>query len=231
MGDPINKKQKRRMKMLKNIFGLIASMVFVAITLISAKMFEETNNKEASRKYIHIMLSNWWIIAMVFFDNPIFACICPAIFVVVNFISYKYNIIKTMERDEDKKDGLGTVYYAIALTILAYLTFGPLNNPIIGLCGIIVMGYGDGMAAVVGQSIKSKQFKIGKTTKSIAGSLTMLIITFIILSGFFVYTDVVWWFVKAGILSLIITIIEAVSIKGTDNITVPLSTALLLMLI
>ena len=28
--------------MLKNVFGLIASIVFVAITLISAKMFEET---------------------------------------------------------------------------------------------------------------------------------------------------------------------------------------------
>ena len=216
--------------MLKNVFGLIASMVFVAITLISSKMFEG-NNKEASRKYIHIMLSNWWIIAMVFFDNPIFACVCPAIFIVVNFISYKYNIIKTMERDDDKKDGLGTVYYAIALTVLAYFTFGPLNNPIIGLCGIIVMGYGDGMAAVVGQSIKSKSFKIGTTTKTLAGSLTMLIITFIILSGFFVYTNVAWWFVKASILALIITVIEAVSIKGTDNITVPLSTALLLILI
>lgn len=217
--------------MLKNIFGLIASAVFIGITLISSKMFEETNNKEASRKYIHIMLSNWWIIAMVFFDNPIFACIYPALFVVINFVSYKYNIIKTMERDEDKKDGLGTVYYAVALTVLAYLTFGPLNNPALGLCGIIVMGYGDGMAAIVGQSIKSKEFKIGRTTKTIAGSLTMLIITFIILSGFLVYTNVAWWFVKAIVFALVITVIEAISIKGTDNITVPLSTALLLMLI
>lgn len=216
--------------MLKNIFGLISSIVFIAITLISSKMFGE-NNKEASRKYIHIMLSNWWIIAMVFFNNPIFACICPAIFVVVNFVSYKYNIIKTMERDGDEKDGLGTVYYAIALAVLAYLTFGPLNNPIIGLCGVIVMGYGDGMAAVVGKSIRSKSFKIGTTTKTLAGSLTMLIITFIIISGFFVYTNVAGWFFKSIIISLIITIIEAVSIKGTDNITVPLSTALLLMLI
>ena len=216
--------------MIKNIFGLIASVVFIGITLISSKMFEG-NNKEASRKYIHIMLSNWWIIAMVFFDTPIFACICPALFVVINFISYKYNLIKTMERDEDKKDGLGTVYYAIALLILAYLTFGPLNNTLLGLCGVIVMGYGDGMAAVVGQSVKSKSFKIGSTTKTLAGSLTMLIITFVILAGFFVYTNVALWFLKAIILSLIITVIEAVSIKGTDNLTVPLSTALLLFLV
>lgn len=216
--------------MKRNIFGLIASTVYILIILISAKIFGKSE-KEASRKYIHIMLSNWWIIAMVFFDTPIFACILPGLFIIINFISYKFNLIKEMEREKEEQDGLGTVYYAISLFILAYLTFGPLNNTLIGLCGIIVMGYADGMAAIIGKAVKSPKFSIGKTTKTLAGCLTMLIITFIIVSGFLVFNNVEFWFFKAIFISLIITGVEAVSIKGTDNLTVPLITAGLLFLI
>ena len=107
-------------------------------------MFEKAG-KEASRKFIHIMLSNWWIIAIVFFDNMWWAALLPAIFVIINYVSFKTNLIKVMERDEGdvNKDSLGTVYYAISLLVLALITFGPVNNPLIGLCGILVMGYGD----------------------------------------------------------------------------------------
>ena len=58
----------------------------------------------------------------------------------------------------------------------------------------------------------------------------MLAITFIILSGFFVYIKIPYWYFKAAFISAIITVIEAVSIKGTDNLTVPLATVGLLFL-
>ena len=90
---------------MRNLFGLIVSAVFIIIVFVSSKLFVNVS-KEASRKYIHIMLSNWWIIAMVFFDNVIFASIGPVVFIVINFISYKFNIIKTMERDESERDGM-----------------------------------------------------------------------------------------------------------------------------
>ena len=45
----------------------------------------------------------------------------------------------------------------------------------IGLCAILIMGYGDGLAAVIGRNVKSKPYKIGNTTKTIAGSFTMFI--------------------------------------------------------
>ena len=49
------------------------------------------------------------------------------------------------------------------------------------------MGYSDGFAAIIGKSVKSPSYKIGTSKKTLAGSITMLAITFIILSGFFVY--------------------------------------------
>lgn len=216
---------------MSNIIGIIVSILFIGIIMAAGKLFEKAG-KEASRKFIHIMLSNWWIIAIVFFDNMWSAALLPLIFVVINYISFKTNLIKVMERDEgtENKDSLGTVYYAISLLILALITFGPLNNPIIGLCGILVMGYGDGLAAVIGQAIKSKTFKIAGNTKSIAGCITMFAVTGIILSGFLYYYSAEYWAIKSIVAAGIMTLIEAVSIKGTDNITVPLLTSLLAFL-
>ena len=217
---------------MNNVFGLIVSILYVGIIIVSAKVFEKAG-KEASRKYIHIMLSNWWIIAMVFFDNMFWAAAAPAIFVVVNYLSYKKGIIKVMERDESdsNKESLGTVYYALSLLILALITFGPLKNPVIGLCGILVMGYGDGLAAVIGQAIKSKEFIIAGNKKSLAGSLAMFCVTLMIFVGFLVYSNAEYIAIKSVLVAILMTIVEAVSIKGTDNLTVPLITSLLSLLI
>lgn len=215
---------------MRNIAGIVVSYLFIFLIIVAAKFFEKSG-KEASRKFIHIMLSNWWFIAMYFFYNPIWASFVPATFVIINWISYKKDIIKVMERDEKEKEGLGTVYYAISLLILAITTFGFINRPELGLVGILVMGYGDGLAAIIGRTIKSKSYKIGSTTKTIAGSATMLIVTFIIVSVFFVYCNISNWHIKSLIISLIVTIIEAISTKGTDNLTVPIATCAILAMV
>lgn len=213
---------------MSNVIGVLISILFIVIIMIVAGAFEKSG-KEATRKFIHIMVSNWWIIAMIFFDNMWCAAIVPALFVIVNYVSYKSNIIKVMEREEgeENKDSLGTVYYAISLLILALITFGPLENPLIGLCGAIVMGYGDGLAAVIGQRFKSKEFKIGNSKKTIAGSTAMFVITLMIMTGFFYYVGASLWLLKALVVAIIMTIVEAICPKGTDNLGVPLLTSVL----
>ncbi len=217
---------------MNNLFGIIVSIVYIGMIIVSAKVFEKSG-KEASRKYIHIMLSNWWVIAMIFFDNMLWASLVPGLFVIINYLSYKKGIIKVMERDagDDNKESLGTVYYALSLFILALITFGPVDNSAIGLCGILVMGYGDGLAAVIGQAMKSKKYKIAGNTKSVAGSAAMLIVTFIIMASFFVYNVTDYAVIKSILVAALMTIIEAISIKGTDNLTVPLATSLLALIL
>ena len=105
---------------MNNIIGIIISFVYIGALMLSAKYFEKFD-KEASRKFIHILLSNWWLILMAFFDNLVFAIVPPIAFVIINFLSYKGNVIKVMERDEENKDGLGTVYYAASLIPLVIL--------------------------------------------------------------------------------------------------------------
>lgn len=212
---------------MKNIMGIILSYVFIAIIIIVAKLFEKAG-KEASRKFIHIMLSNWWFLAMYFFDNVIWASIVPFSFVIINFISGKKNLIQVMEREESEKDGFGTVYYAISLLLLAIYTFGIIKRPEIGLCSVLVMGYGDGLAAIIGKRVNSLSYQIGKAEKTMVGSATMFFISFFIVAIFLcsMHTDL--WMLKSILVATSVTLLEAVSIKGTDNITVPIYTAVLL---
>lgn len=212
---------------MKNIFGIVVSYIFIGVVIVAAKFFEKAG-KEASRKFIHIALANWWFIAMYFFDNVLLLSIVPLSFVIINYISYKNNLISVMERTEDEKDGLGTVYYALSLLILSIFTFGIIRKPEIGLCSVLIMGYGDGLAAIIGRSVESFKYKIGKTTKSLAGSATMLFISFLISAIFLCKIGANLWMLKSILIAICVTVIEAVSIKGTDNITVPVLACLLL---
>ena len=217
-----------------NLLGIIVSYLYIGIVIIGAKIFNK-KGIEFSRKFIHIMLGNWWFIAMYFFTNVWFAMFVPVTFVIINYVSYKKNLIKVMEREEN--DGIGTVYYAIALLILTVVSFGIYKEPLLGLIPTLTMAYGDGFAAVFGKLIKSKKYKISGAKKSYAGSLTMFFITTLLIGGYLVlkYNQVFWqtahWPLITVMMAYCITGIEAVSSKGLDNITVPISTLLMLILI
>lgn len=214
-----------------NWLGIIISYLYIGIIIAGAKLFEK-RGEEASRKFIHIMLGNWWFIAMYFFTNVWFAIFVPITFVIINYVSYKQDLIKVMERKN--QDGLGTVYYAVSLFILAIVSFGIYQKPILGLIPNVIMAYGDGFVAVVGKCIKSKTYKVGETKKSIAGSITMFMISLIFITIFLTtrYTFELWQIVLIGIvMSGIVTIIEAISVKGIDNISVPVSMLVMLLMI
>ena len=219
---------------MNNFIGILVSYVYIALVIIGAKIFKK-KGKEASRKFIHIMLGNWWFIAMYYFTNVWFAAFVPATFVIINYIAYKKDLIKVMERDV--QDGLGTVYYAISLLILVIVSFGVYKEPSLGLIPNLVMAYGDGLAGLLGRMIKSKRYKLSDTKKSVAGSITMFVISTLLIGGYLLYwhKEIFWstphWPLVAVLIGFAITAIEAISEKGTDNITVPLGTLCLLLLI
>ena len=140
--------------------------------------------EEISRKFIHIALSNIWIIYCLFIDLLWVACILPAAFIVINSLSYKFKIFKTMEREEN--DGFGTVYYAISIllvTIFSYLQKQSNDrndrNAYYGIWRWVCCYFG--------KKVKSKEYKILGTTKSIAGSATMFVFSLVISCVVFLY--------------------------------------------
>ncbi len=208
---------------MNNLIGIIVMSVYIGIILVSSK-FVAKFGEEAGRKYVHIMLANVWFFIMYFFDSLIWASILPAAFVVINALSYKFNIMKSIERENN--DGFGTVYYAMSLLILCIATF-LIHKPAIGLLGTLIMGYGDGFAAIIGKKVKSPKYQIGNSKKSVAGSLTMFSISLIFSLIILNLLGANYFILKSFGIAVAATILEAISIKGLDNITVPIIVTLL----
>ena len=211
---------------MNNLVGVIVSAIYIAAVVVTSK-FMSKFGEEASRKFIHVLLSNVWIIYMLFIDSLVPACILPIAFVIINTLSYKFKLIKSMEREEN--DGFGTIYYAVSMLVVSIIAYVA-GDPRIGATGILIMGYGDVFAAIIGKKIKSKKYKIEKTTKSIAGSLTMFIISLFISFIVLKMIGVKYLIFDSFGIAVVATILEAISIKGFDNITVPVITTILTFL-
>ena len=211
----------------QNITGFILSYLFVFIIIGIATLLvkKELLGAETTRKIVHIGVSNWWLIAMAYFDNPWYPSIGALSFIIINYISYRFRVFRAMEA-ENQRDNLGTVYFPVSLLVLSIACFGGYAPLHVGAVGILVMGYGDGMASIVGANAGRHYFTILGNRKSLEGSAAMFFVSVII-----IWLISITMYPSAGILvillvSLAATVTEAFTPFGLDNLTVPLASSL-----
>ncbi len=207
--------------------GIIVSVLFVGSIIAVVSLFEKLGwlTGENARKSIHILSAHWWFIAMYYFDKPFEAAVVPALFIVVNYLSFRGGYIKSMERDDDLKN-LGTVYYAISLFVLAIWSFG-IEKPEIGGMGILVMGYADGLAAVVGKKYGFKKWTFIREEKSVVGSTTAFVAAVAVIAAFNLYFSMGLKVYEVLVLGLVAACLEAITPLGFDNLTVPIGISVL----
>lgn len=201
-------------------------LLVLALATLVAKIKKDTS--ELTRKLVHILAGNW-----VFF-TPHFTSLwavvfVPFVFVIVNALSLKYNLIPAMERRGETS--YGTVYYALSLLVLSATGF-ILDWPVLPLIGILIMTYGDGLAAVMGQAFgKTKPFSFAPH-KTLVGSVTLAICAFIITLAVLM-TDqsppLIGWpeaILLALMTALFSAFIELMGSKGLDNLVLPIGSGL-----
>ena len=206
-----------------NIIGLISAFLYVVLVILIATILQSKKiiSNEGSRKFIHIAVSNCWVIIMLFFDNVWLAVTPPIAFIIINYISYRFDLIKSMERSGQKD--LGTVYFSISLTILVLLSFW-LDAKYIGAIGVFILGYGDGLAAVFGKRYGTKKLFRNKTY---IGSLTMLLVSLTVSMILFGLFSPELMFAGSLIVSILATLIELYTPHDLDNITVPIGSSVI----
>lgn len=210
---------------LLSSYAFIGLMIGISTILSNKKIIGD----EGSRKLIHIGVSNWYFFALIFMRNPNdiwFTIIPPVSFIILNYLSYKTNLIKSMERNG--KGNLGTVYYPISLFVLVLSTFLIVENPYIGLLGVMIMGYGDGLAAVIGKKYGKKD--IGND-KSLIGVVTMFTVSLIVSSLIIGFREGIGFIWIAVVIALAASLIEYLTPKGLDNLSVPMGTSLIYYLL
>lgn len=181
---------------------------------------------EITRKIVHIGVGNvillaWWL------QTPAWMGVSASvIFSAVALLSYRFPILPGI--NSVGRPSLGTFFYAVSVGVLT-AWFWPRHQPEFAALGILTMTWGDGLAALVGQSLGRHRYELWGMQKSWEGSGTMAAVTGIVAWG--VLTGAYGWhgttIAIAGLLAIAATTLEAFSRLGIDNLTVPLGTAAL----
>ena len=210
---------------LESIFGLFISILYIVIIIgISTRLIHLPF--EFSRTFTHILVINWWFIASFFIIDYWMAISAPIFFIIFNTLNVMYNwipSINTKRRDSNK----GPIYYSIAVFLLTVATFHTPSFHIVGGIGLLVMAYGDGFAALIGQKYGTHAYTIFKGHKTLEGSLTMFIVSMIVVTTYQYIQLGQVEFIQVFMLSLIATLVEAISPHGIDNLFIPILVSLL----
>jgi len=226
------------MEYLRDILGIIATFVFVFLVIGIAELLRKRFNlsSDFTRKVIHVGVGNWIFLWPFTFQYWYTVCIPPAVFIALNYVSYRKEVFKAMERKE-KAGGLGTVYYAFSLTVLS-AAFWYVGEAWIAALGMMLMAWADGLADVIGRRYGSHRYSVFSSVKSIEGSTGFFIIgilssivTILFFTSFWNLVLRQSIFLIAVLISGFGTLIEALSPRGTDNLTVPILSSVLLALI
>lgn len=180
---------------------------------------------EHTRKFVHIAIGNiilpTWLLAV-----PLWLALTFGIaFSLVTLLSYRFNLLNSLGVD---RRGWGTFFYALSITLLIAF-YWPSGKQVAAVVGILVMTWGDALAALVGQRWGRIAYQVLGARKTLEGTATMVVVsfavTFAVLCSRFGATPTAA--LAAFTVALVAAALETVSFGGLDNLTVPLGSAVL----
>lgn len=200
--------------------------VWVGIILLIAWWLHRFAKAEPElvRKVVHIGTGNVILFAWLL-DMPASVGITASIVAsAVTLLSYIFPILPGI--NSVGRRSFGTFFYAASIGILI-AWFWPLPQPQYPAIGILIMAWGDGLAALIGKRFGKHKYKLLGSEKSWEGSLTMTLVSYLVSSLIlFCVQGNLWqtWVVSLAV-AIVATGLEAFSFFGIDNLTVPVGSA------
>lgn len=203
--------------------------IFFVIGLASIIDRSSKEKTEFPRKLIHILVGNWIFLGP-FFENYWTMIFTPLVFVILNYFSVKSSSFSTMNKTRDKEN-FGTVYYAISLVFLATLSYFT-GKWLYGLLGILIMTYGDGLAALIGIKYGYRYFAINPE-KTYEGSFIVFMFGFLITLTLPLYyfksvnAPFIFFLIVGFVNGIYAFVLELSGKNGLDNLLLPIGSGLL----
>lgn len=215
-----------------SILGVVLTVITPFAVLGIASLARKLGvSGEGARKLVHILLSNWILLAIAVYRSAWTACILPACFIPLNYLSYRKGLFAAIEREEDNTPG--TVWYAVSLFLLCLFGY-TVEMPWTAACGMLAMGYGDGIGALVGRRWGKSRFPAPHASKSLEGTVTVLTLSALavgIVCAVCAPGGTGFALCAALCCSMPAAAIELFSPRGIDNLTLPLGVTLIVFLL
>jgi dolichol kinase len=207
----------------------VCYIYIVVLIIISGKLDDRIVSKKTSRKFLHAMIGNLPFI-MPFFTDNIYPFLVASPFIIVTFLASPFNPVSSIQKKMNDLADItgeghhtGLILYAVSYSVLALL-YGV--TPYVMASGIFPMAYGDSTAALIGTKLGRHKYRIFEE-KSLEGSLGMFLGSLVsLLVGMFYFSMLYGFTFQSQIIptllvAIVVTVAEAVSPKGLDNIAVP----------
>lgn len=211
-----------------NFISIIIITFYLGIILLTAEILSryKKTDAELTRKIVHIGTGNiillaWWL------NIPASVILLASIVAsVVAIASYFLPILPSVNGVGRKS--LGTLFYAISIGILTALFWHDGQQQYTAI-GILIMSYGDGMAALIGKKWGKNPYEVWGNKKSLQGSLTMTLVSIFMVIIMLNFGGNWQWenLIIAVIIGIFATILETISYVGIDNLTVPVGSGIM----
>lgn len=183
---------------------------------------------DMTRKIIHVGVGFWALPTALLFHSPWWAALCPAVFIVLNTLSYKLRLMEVIE--EEGQGSPGTIYFPVAFVALI-LIFWPLGARAAMVAGLFAMGFGDAAASILGRRYGRRTYRTAGGTKSWEGTAAMFGVSFAaILLGTWALLPGPAWMASAAAAAGAAAA-EAPAGRGLDNLTVPAAASVVFWLL
>ncbi len=228
-----------------DIIGLVLSYVYAFGLLLSVEAIGKALKwpQHFTRKIIHIGAGMWIWGILALFDHWTWGLIPFATFILLNYVFYRRQVFQQMDTEESTP---GTVYFAISITLLFGLlwrTEGEPDRVALAAAAVMAMTWGDAMASIIGRRWGKHTYTAFGHPRSLEGSVVMLIFSFLTIyltlrllpgsslspNSIALNANTVLILSLAG--SAVASLAEAFSPAGTDNLSVPLLSGLVLFLL
>ncbi len=209
---------------------LILSVCFLLIFLLGDLMLHYFKVQvEYSRKTVHVLSGLLACAFPIYFSNYWWVFAICASFIVLLFISLKFNLLKGINSVERKTYGsivypigvfFSFVFYSVHINRYVFEPYFLFYIP------LLILTFSDPLAAIVGKNFPIKRFSDKPGSKSWGGSGAFFLSAFVL--SYFLLPPEFRSLTLALVLALVTMQAESWSKSGLDNIFIPLSAMLVL---
>jgi phytol kinase len=206
--------------------AVLLTLVAIALLLAANELWwrKQKVHNELNRKFVHITVGSFVAFWPYFLSWNTIRILSLAFLVGVAVSKY-FGIFKAIH--SVTRPTWGEVYFALAVGLTTFIT----DKPAVYTAALLLMSLSDGLAAVVGTRYgKGNDYAVMGARKSLAGTGTFLVCSYVVLLGIAVLSAPVSPLACLGI-AVGATVLENIADQGLDNLVVPLLAAYALHLL
>lgn len=197
--------------------NLWISALYTSITcgsLVTIEILKRRHNisAEYTRRISHCIIGTMGILGYLLGPLWLYAIVTGALTIVLIILRQKNTLTSVTKV---KRKSYGDIFLPLGLLATIPLT---INHPANYVASILIMTFADSLCGIMSDLRKKQQH-------TISGSLVFTLTTFIILA---IFTEIAWhnllW------ISILIATIEYFSKVGSDNLTIPIATSIILLI-